>query len=51
MFVLPFRLKGFHRLDICVTTNKGNTAYDEKEIFIILNERLTLYLLIFIFSS
>ena len=35
MYVLPFRLKGFHRLTVCVTTNKGNTAYDEMDIFIV----------------
>jgi len=35
MYVLPFRLKGFHRLSVCVTTNKGNTAYDEMDIFIV----------------
>lgn len=35
MFVLPFHLKGFHRLSVCVTTNKGNTAYDEMDIFIV----------------
>ena len=31
---LPFRLKGYHRLTVCVTTNEGNTAYDEMDIFI-----------------
>jgi len=35
MYILPFRLKGFHRLNVCVTTNKGNTAYDEMDIFIV----------------
>jgi hypothetical protein len=32
---LPFKLKGFHRLNVCVTTNEGNIAYDEMDIFIV----------------
>ena len=35
MYRLPFHLKGFHRLNVCVNTNKGNTAYDEMDIFIV----------------
>lgn len=30
-----FRLKGFHRITVCVTTNMGNTAFDEMDVYII----------------
>ena len=30
-----FRLKGHHKLSVCVTTNTGKTAYDEMDIFVI----------------
>jgi len=30
-----FRLKGHHRLSVCVATNTGKTAYDEMDIFVV----------------
>ena len=30
-----FKLKGFHRITVCVTTETGKTAYDEMDVYIV----------------
>jgi hypothetical protein len=34
-FYASFRLKGIHKLTVCVTTNTGMAAYDEMDIYVV----------------
>jgi len=34
-YFATFRLKGHHRLTVCVTTNTGKRAYDEMDIYVV----------------